>query len=85
MTSAMFATWVAAGLTIGWVAHIVTKRGGNGLMGDLSLGLVGSIVGSSLCRGLDISPGSGVFAVFIALTGAATAILAQRALWPMQA
>ncbi|HSC70745.1 MAG TPA: GlsB/YeaQ/YmgE family stress response membrane protein [Candidatus Methylomirabilis sp.] len=64
------------------MAPIVMKGGGYGRIGDLALGLIGSIVGSVIFRGLEISPGAGLFAaVVVAFVGAAIAIALQRKFW----
>jgi uncharacterized membrane protein YeaQ/YmgE (transglycosylase-associated protein family) len=56
--------------------------GGYGLIGDISLGVVGSIAGSVIFRGLEISPGAGMFVlVVVAFVGAAIAIVVQRRFW----
>jgi uncharacterized membrane protein YeaQ/YmgE (transglycosylase-associated protein family) len=78
----MFAMWVVVGLVAGRLAGFVMKRGGYGTIGDISLGLVGSIAASVIFRGLEISPGAGLFAlVVVAFVGAAMAIVAQRKFW----
>jgi uncharacterized membrane protein YeaQ/YmgE (transglycosylase-associated protein family) len=42
----MFVSWVVVGLLAGWLAGFVMKGGGYGLIGDMVLGLVGSVVGA---------------------------------------
>jgi len=82
MDLGMFAMWVVVGLVAGWLVGFVLKDGGFGLTGDLILGLVGSIAGSVIFRGLEISPGAGLFAlVVVAFIGAGIAIVAQRKIW----
>lgn len=82
MNLELFVMWVVVGLMAGWLARIVIKGGGYGLIGDISLGLVGSIVGSVIFRGLEISPGAGMFMlVVVAFLGAAIAIVVQRKFW----
>ena len=74
--------WVVVGLMAGWLARIVITGGGYGLIGDISFGLIGSIVGSVIFRGLEISPGAGMFMLgVVAFVGAAIAIVAQRQFW----
>lgn len=86
MNLGMFTMWVLVGLMAGWLARIVLKGGGYGLMGDISLGLVGSIVGSWLFWALGVSPGAGLFAlVVVAFMGAAIAIVVQRQFWHARA
>ena len=73
---------VLAGLTVGWAAEAVRRVDGHGLLGDLVVGLVGSLVGGTLVWG-GISSNMGMVAMFgIGGAGAALAIAAQRAAWP---
>ena len=81
MNLALGVMWVAVGLMAGWLARIVVKGDGYGLIGDVSFGLVGSIVGSVIFRGLEISPGAGMVALAgVAFVGATVAIVVQRKL-----
>ena len=59
MTLEMLVMWMVVGLVAGWLAGIVMKGGGYGLIGDVVLGLVGSIVGSWIFRALGGLAGSG--------------------------
>jgi uncharacterized membrane protein YeaQ/YmgE (transglycosylase-associated protein family) len=82
MTFVMFATWVLVGALGGVLASLLMRRGGRGLKADVILGIVGSLVGNWMFRGL-IYAGTGMFgAVVVALIGAAIPIVAQRRLWP---
>lgn len=82
MSLELFLMWVLVGLAAGWLAGYVMKGGGHGLMGDLTLGLVGSIVGSLLFRTFGFSPDAGLLALIgVAFLGAAAALLAQRQFW----
>jgi uncharacterized membrane protein YeaQ/YmgE (transglycosylase-associated protein family) len=36
--------WVAFGLVAGWIAGLLMKGGGYGLVGDLAVGILGAIV-----------------------------------------
>jgi uncharacterized membrane protein YeaQ/YmgE (transglycosylase-associated protein family) len=40
--------WIIVGLLAGWLAGIVMKGSGYGLLGDLLLGLIGAVVGGWL-------------------------------------
>ena len=78
----MFVSWVLVGLLAGWLAGFVMKDGGYGPIGDLVLGLVGSVVGGWIFLALGGSAGGGLFAtVFVALAGAVIALVAQRKVW----
>src|SRR2546428_279790 len=83
MSFAMFVTWVLVGVLAGVLAGLVMKRGGYGLKNDIILGLVGSIGGSWLFRGVGIFPEAGIVAMaFVALIGGAIPIVAQRKIRP---
>ena len=82
MDSGMFVSWLVVGLLAGWLAGLAMKGGGYGLIGDMVLGLVGSVVGGSIFRALGVSAGGGIFpTVFVAFVGAVVVIVAQRKLW----
>jgi len=79
MNLEMVATWVLVGLIAGWLAGIVMKGGGYGLITDIGLGLGGSIIGSWIFQALGIAPGAGWFTmVVVAFVGAVILIVAQR-------
>ena len=78
MEFALSVSWVVVGLLVGGLAGIVMKGGGYGLIGDLGLGLVGSVVGGWIFRTLGVFPGGGfVPTVFVALVGAVILIVAE--------
>ena len=82
MTLQMFAMWVFVGLLAGWLAGFVMRGGGYGLVGDIALGLVGSLLGSVIFRALGVSAGAGLFmAVVVAFIGAVLVIGVQRMIW----
>ncbi len=82
MTLELFAMWVLVGLLAGWLAGFVMKGGGYGLIGDIALGLVGSLLGGWIFRALGVSAAAGLFAaVVVAFIGAVIVIGAQRMLW----
>ncbi len=82
MNLELFTMWVLVGLLAGWLAGFLMKGGGYGLIGDIALGLVGSLLGSWLFRALGVAVGAGLFmAVVVALVGAVLVIGAQRMIW----
>lgn len=85
MTLSMFLLWVVVGSITGWVAGYVSKEGGYGLIGDVSLGAVGALVGSGLFLYLGMAnPGLAV-SMLVAFTGAAALIFAQHTFWAVPA
>jgi uncharacterized membrane protein YeaQ/YmgE (transglycosylase-associated protein family) len=82
MEFGMLVSWVVVGLLAGWLAGIVMKGGGYGLIGDLGLGLAGSVLGGWIFRTLGIFSSGGFFpTVFVAFVGAVIVIVAQRKVW----
>ena len=82
MEFGMFVSWVIVGLLAGWLAGIVMKDGGYGLIGDLVLGVVGSVLGGSVFRALGVSAGVGLVpTVLVAFVGAVIVLVAQRKVW----
>lgn len=84
MTFIIFATWVLVGVLAGVLAGLVMKPGGHGLKRDVLLGLVGSIGGSWIFRGLVYSEAGLVATVVMAFIGAAIPIVVQRKMWPTE-
>ena len=40
-----FVAWIVVGLIAGWLAGQVVRGGGNGLIGDIIVGVVGAVIG----------------------------------------
>ena len=82
MEFGMFVSWVVVGLLAGWLAEIVMKDGGYGLIGDMGLGIVGSVVGGWIFWALGVSAGGGLYpTVYVAFAGAVIVLVAQRKVW----
>ena len=82
MEFGMFVSWVVVGLLAGWLAGSVMTGGGYGLVGDMVLGLIGSVVWGWIFWALSVSAGGGLVpTVFAAFVGAVIVIVAQRKVW----
>ena len=82
MEFGLFVSWVVVGLLAGGLAEIVMKDGGYGLIGDLGLGLIGSVAGGWIFWALGVSAGGGLFpAAYVAFAGAVIVLVAQRKVW----
>jgi uncharacterized membrane protein YeaQ/YmgE (transglycosylase-associated protein family) len=82
MNAAMFATWLVVGLLTGWLAGIVMKEGGHGLLRDLLLALTGSSAAGVALAALDVTSEAGPFTMaLVAFLGAALVIVGQRKIW----
>ena len=66
-----FIIWIVVGAIAGWLAGMVVKGGGFGLIGDIVVGIVGAVIAGWLLPQLGIALGSGfVAAVIDAFIGA---------------
>lgn len=54
------------GAVAGWLAGVVVKGGGFGLVGDIVVGIVGSLVAGFLFPALGLHLGSGIIGTIIA-------------------
>ena len=63
------------GALAGWLAGVVVKGRGNGLIGDIVIGVIGSFVGGWLFGRLGLFHGSGYLGVLIGATVGAILLL----------
>ena len=73
--------WLIIGAIAGWLAGLLVKGGGFGLIGDIVVGIVGAVIGGWLAGVLGISIGSGFIASIItAIIGAVILLVILRAI-----
>jgi len=73
--------WVVIGLIAGWLAGVVMKGGGYGMIVDIVLGMVGAIVGGWIFSMLGIGAGGGLIGgIIVAFIGAVALVATTRAL-----
>lgn len=66
-----FLAWIIVGLVAGWLAGLVMKGGGYGVLVDIILGLVGGLLGGWLFGQLGIWPAGGMIgSIIVAFIGA---------------
>ncbi|MFZ3354532.1 MAG: GlsB/YeaQ/YmgE family stress response membrane protein [Xanthobacteraceae bacterium] len=71
--------WLIVGGLAGWLAGMVVKGGGFGLIGDIIVGIIGGLIAGWLLPRLGINIGSGfVAAVIDAFIGAVILLLILR-------
>lgn len=63
------------GLIAGWLAWIIVRGTGYGLVADIAIGIVGALIGSWLLPQLGIHIGSGLVAAIISATIGALVLL----------
>jgi uncharacterized membrane protein YeaQ/YmgE (transglycosylase-associated protein family) len=74
--------WIIIGLIAGWLAGLVMKGGGYGILGDIIVGIIGALVGGFLASallGVGIT-GFDLPSLIIAFLGAVVLIAIVRAL-----
>ena len=73
--------WLIIGAIAGWLAGLLVKGGGFGLIGDIVVGIVGAVIGGWLAGALGLSIGSGFIASIItAMIGAVILLIILRAI-----
>jgi uncharacterized membrane protein YeaQ/YmgE (transglycosylase-associated protein family) len=71
--------WFAlTGLVAGWLAGLVMKGGGYGIVGDLVVGVLGAVLGGFLFGALGISAGGFAGSIVVATVGAVVLIFLLR-------
>jgi uncharacterized membrane protein YeaQ/YmgE (transglycosylase-associated protein family) len=79
MTGELLLASVVVGLFGGWLAGIVMGKGRYGLLGDLSLGLVGGCVAVLIYEAVGLGADGGMIAaMLVAFIGAAGVLFAQK-------
>ena len=74
--------WIGLGLVAGWIAGMVMKGGGYGILGDIVLGILGAIVGgwiTGILTGQDLVNGFNLMSLVVAVLGAIVLIAISRA------
>lgn len=75
--------WLIVGLIAGWLAGLVMKGGGYGVIGDIVVGVVGGLIGgflASVLFGADYLNGIDLISIVTAFVGAVILIAIVRAL-----
>ncbi|MBN9593903.1 MAG: GlsB/YeaQ/YmgE family stress response membrane protein [Afipia sp.] len=57
--------WLIVGAIAGWLAGLIVKGGGFGLLGNIVIGIVGAVVAGWLLPQLGIRLGTGIVAAII--------------------
>ena len=74
-----FVWFIIIGLVAGWLAGVVMKGGGYGVVGDIVVGILGALLGGWLFSKMGVSAGGGlVGAIIVAFIGAVVLIFLLR-------
>ena len=73
--------WIVLGLIAGWLAGMIMRGSGYGLIGDMVLGILGAIVGGWLTGavlGRDMVNGFNIESLIVAVIGAVVLVAISR-------
>jgi uncharacterized membrane protein YeaQ/YmgE (transglycosylase-associated protein family) len=77
-----FLTWIIVGAIVGWLAGLVVKGRGFGLLGNIVIGVIGALIGGWLAGALfnvsDPISGFNLTTIFIAFLGAVLLLFVAR-------
>ena len=78
LTALLF--WIIVGLVAGFLASMVMKGGGYGVIGDIIVGIVGALIGGFIMNALGFSTGGNIiYSIIVAFIGACILIAILRA------
>ncbi len=73
--------FLVVGVIAGWLAGVLVKGGGFGLIGDLVVGIIGALIGGLLFSGLAGAAGGGLLgSIVVATLGAVILLVVLRVL-----
>jgi uncharacterized membrane protein YeaQ/YmgE (transglycosylase-associated protein family) len=71
--------WLIVGAVAGWLAGMVVKGGGFGLIGDIVVGIIGALIAGWLLPQIGLAIGGGIIAAIInAFIGAVILLVILR-------
>ena len=74
-----FLWFLLVGLIAGWLAGVLVKGGGFGIIGDIIVGVLGALIGGFLFTKLGVSAGGGLIgSIIVATIGAVILIFILR-------
>ena len=73
--------FLIVGFVAGWLAGVLVKGGGFGVVGDIVIGVVGAVLGGWLFSSFGAAPGGGLLgSIFVATIGAVVLLVIVRVL-----
>jgi uncharacterized membrane protein YeaQ/YmgE (transglycosylase-associated protein family) len=71
--------FLLVGLIAGWLAGVLMKGGGYGVLGDIVVGILGALIGGWLFSALGVASGGGLIgSIIVATIGAVVLIFLLR-------
>jgi uncharacterized membrane protein YeaQ/YmgE (transglycosylase-associated protein family) len=79
MSAETFIIWIIVGAVAGWLAGLVVRGGGFGLVGNIIVGIIGAFLGGWLFSLAGFAIGAGIVnTIFTAFIGAVVLLLIVR-------
>jgi uncharacterized membrane protein YeaQ/YmgE (transglycosylase-associated protein family) len=75
MSAEVLLIWILVGAIAGWLASVVVRGGGMGLIGDIVVGILGAFIGGWLLPRLGVGMPAGILGVVIVATIGAIVLL----------
>jgi len=72
--------WIISGILAGWLAGVIVKGNGFGLLGDLIVGWIGGVIGGWLAGLLGLQAGSWLGQILVAALGGVVFVVILRAI-----
>lgn len=72
--------WIVTGIIAGWLAGVIVKGSGFGIIGDFIIGLIGGLLGGWLAGLLGFSASNWIGQVLVAALGGVVLVLIIRML-----
>jgi uncharacterized membrane protein YeaQ/YmgE (transglycosylase-associated protein family) len=76
MSAETLLIWLIVGGVAGWLAGMIVKGGGFGLIGDIVVGIIGAFIGGWLFVQFGVSAGAGLVGAIVTATIGAVVLLA---------
>jgi uncharacterized membrane protein YeaQ/YmgE (transglycosylase-associated protein family) len=74
-----FVWFLLVGLVAGWLAGVLVKGGGFGVVGDIVVGIIGALLGGWIFSALGATGGGGLFgSIVVATVGAVILLIVVR-------
>ena len=73
-------SFLVLGVIAGFLASMIVNKGGEGLIGDLVLGIIGSVVGGEVASLLGLGNGGLIWSILVATGGAILVLVIYHAI-----
>jgi len=70
--------WIISGIIAGWIAGLLVRGRGFGLIGDLIIGLLGGLIGGWLAGSMGIQASSWIAQILVAALGGVVLVAVIR-------